>query len=315
MDADAAELRVLGCLVEKQRTTPDQYPLSLNALRLACNQATNRDPVVSYDEPEIRSALERLTRRGWARLASGAGSRVAKYRHLLDDALKLTGSEISLLTVLMLRGPQTVGELKGRTERLYPFPALGDVEAALERLSERELVVRLERKPGQKEERWQQRLGETAEPAATPDGRTQERVQLIAPYLLYEDVAGALRWLTDTFGFREVLRFTGPDGSITHAELSFGGESVFLGDPGPEYRSPARLGARTAQVHVYVDDVEAHHARAVAAGAEIRQELADMPYGDRRYDAIDPEGQLWSFATRLREVAPREWGAVSAGDA
>ena len=112
MDADAVEIRVLGCLIEKQRTTPDQYPLSLNSLRLACNQATNRDPVVDYDEATIRAAIERLSRRGWVRLASGPGGRVAKYRHLLDDALGRVPSQIALLAVLMLRGAQTPGELK-----------------------------------------------------------------------------------------------------------------------------------------------------------------------------------------------------------
>lgn len=170
MDADPAELRVLGCLIEKQRTTPDVYPLSLNALRLACNQATNRDPVVDYDETTIRGALERLARRGWTRLATGPGSRTAKYRHLLDDALTLTPSEISTLAVLMLRGPQTLGEVKGRTERLYPFASLADVEATLERLAERELVARLPRRPGQKEERWQQLLGGEVEDAGQAAG-------------------------------------------------------------------------------------------------------------------------------------------------
>jgi uncharacterized protein YceH (UPF0502 family) len=116
-DADAAELRVLGCLIEKQRTTPDAYPLSLNALRLACNQSTNRDPIVDYDESAIRDALERLSRRRWVRLASGAGSRAVKYRHLFDEALHLDGGEIALLCVLMLRGPQTVNELRTRTDQ------------------------------------------------------------------------------------------------------------------------------------------------------------------------------------------------------
>jgi len=104
VDADAAEIRVLGCLLEKQRTTPDVYPLSLNALRLACNQATNRDPVVEYDEPTVRAALDRLSRKGWARLASGPGSRAAKFRQLLDEALELLPSQSALLAVLMLRG-------------------------------------------------------------------------------------------------------------------------------------------------------------------------------------------------------------------
>ena len=97
VDADAVEIRVLGCLIEKQRTTPDQYPLSLNALRLACNQATNRDPVVDYDDATIRAAIDKLSRRGWVRLASGPGGRVAKYRHLLDDALGRVPSQIALL--------------------------------------------------------------------------------------------------------------------------------------------------------------------------------------------------------------------------
>src|SRR5213596_1309393 len=99
MDADPVEIRVLGCLIEKQRTTPDAYPLSLNSLRLACNQTTNRDPIVEYDEPEIRSALERLANRRWTRLTSGSGSRAAKYRHLLDEALGLPPPQLSLLAV------------------------------------------------------------------------------------------------------------------------------------------------------------------------------------------------------------------------
>jgi uncharacterized protein YceH (UPF0502 family) len=159
VDADAVEIRVLGCLVEKQRTTPDVYPLSLNALRLACNQTTNRDPIVEYDEPTIRAALERLGRRGWTRLASGPGSRAAKYRHLLDEQLRLSPSELSVLAVLMLRGPQTPGELKTRTERLYPLPTLEDVEGVLGRLIERELAERQARRPGQKEERYAQLVG------------------------------------------------------------------------------------------------------------------------------------------------------------
>jgi uncharacterized protein len=168
MDADPAELRVLGCLIEKQRTTPDVYPLSLNALRLACNQSTNRDPVVAYDEPTIRDALQRLSSRGWARLASGRGSRAVKYRHLFDGALDVSGAEISLLAVLMLRGPQTVGELKSRTERLHRFDSTAEVEETLRGLAERELVVRLERRPGQKEERWSQLLGGDGEAAPAP---------------------------------------------------------------------------------------------------------------------------------------------------
>jgi uncharacterized protein len=166
MDADAVEIRVLGCLIEKQRTTPDAYPLSLNSLRLACNQATNRDPVVDYDEPTIRAALERLSRKGWTRLASGAGSRAAKYRHLLDEALGVSPGQLSLLAVLMLRGPQTPGELKQRAERLHAFGSLAEIEQTLEELIERDLVLRLERRPGQKETRYKHLLDSNAQSGA-----------------------------------------------------------------------------------------------------------------------------------------------------
>ena len=170
MDADAIELRVLGCLLEKQRTTPDQYPLTLNALRLACNQTTNRDPIVGYDEREIHEALQRLARRGWTRVASGRGSRAAKYRQLFDEELGLGPDATAVLCVLMLRGAQTPGELKQRTERLYRFDGLGGVMETLDALSERELVQRLDRRPGQKEERYRHLLGdeETAASAAAP---------------------------------------------------------------------------------------------------------------------------------------------------
>jgi uncharacterized protein len=154
----ASELRVLGCLLEKQRTTPDQYPLSLNALRLACNQSTNRDPVVDYDEATIRDALHRLERRGLVRLASG--SRAAKYRHLLAEALPLSEAEQAVVTVLMLRGAQTPGELKQRADRMHAFADLAAVNETLEQLIERELVARLGRRPGQKEERYAQLLAQ-----------------------------------------------------------------------------------------------------------------------------------------------------------
>jgi uncharacterized protein YceH (UPF0502 family) len=160
------QIRVLGCLLEKQRTTPDVYPLSLNALRLACNQSTNRDPVVEYDESTLRDALHRLERRGLVRLAS-AGSRTAKYRHLLAEALPMDDAEQAVMCVLMLRGPQTPGELKQRTERMYTFAELAGVQAKLEQLIGRGLAVRLERRPGHKEERYAQLLGEEA-PSASP---------------------------------------------------------------------------------------------------------------------------------------------------
>jgi uncharacterized protein YceH (UPF0502 family) len=171
---DAVELRILGCLIEKQRTTPDAYPLSLNALRLACNQSTNRDPVLALDEAAIRAALERLSRRGWVRLASGPGSRAVKYRHLLDDVLGVASPELSLLGLLLLRGPQTPGELKSRSERLHRFASLDDVEETLGELAGRELATPLPRQPGQKEQRWTQLLGDGAvEPPASAVAATE----------------------------------------------------------------------------------------------------------------------------------------------
>jgi hypothetical protein len=180
IEPDAAELRVLGALIEKQRSTPDAYPLSLNALRLATNQATGREPVVDYDEETIREAIARLVRRGWARLASGPGSRSTKYRHLLDEALSLDGAELSLLAVLMLRGAQTPGELRARTERLYHFETLEQLDAKLEELAARRLIVRFERRPGQKEARWH--LGEAfGDPAGTDLARGESAADAFPP--------------------------------------------------------------------------------------------------------------------------------------
>jgi uncharacterized protein len=156
VNLSASETRVLGCLLEKQRTTPDMYPLSLNALRLACNQSTNRDPVVAYDDAIVRDALHHLERRGFTRLASGR--RAPKYRHLLAEALPMSADEQAIVCVLMLRGAQTPGELKQRTERMHPFVDLSAVHETLSRLIERELVICLERRPGQKEDRYAQLL-------------------------------------------------------------------------------------------------------------------------------------------------------------
>lgn len=165
--------------MEKQRTTPDAYPLSLNALRLACNQSTNRDPVVEYDEGVLRDALHRLERHGLTRLASGAGSRAPKYRHLLAEALPMSDVEHAVMCVLMLRGPQTPGELKQRAERMHGFSDLEQIHATLERLIDRGLALRLERRPGQKEERYTQLLGEGDEPSSSSPA-AEIRVQSFA---------------------------------------------------------------------------------------------------------------------------------------
>jgi uncharacterized protein YceH (UPF0502 family) len=159
VEPDAIEIRVVGCLIEKQRTTPDAYPLSLNSLRLACNQSTNRDPVVDYDEATVAEALRRLALRGWTRLASSAGSRARKYRQLMPEALGVEEGELALLGVLMLRGAQTPGELKQRSERLHGFADLAAAQSVLDGLVERGYVARHERRPGQKELRYEHLLG------------------------------------------------------------------------------------------------------------------------------------------------------------
>jgi uncharacterized protein len=177
MEPDAVEIRVVGCLIEKQRTTPDVYPLTLNALRLACNQSTNRDPVVDYDENTIRGGIDRLVQRKWATLASWSNRRSMKYRHTLDGALGLDDAEMAVLDVLMLRGAQTPGELKTRTERLHRFAGMDELGETLEQLIERQLVARLDRRPGQREERYRHLLSEEAEqPAPGISAPSQETI-------------------------------------------------------------------------------------------------------------------------------------------
>lgn len=154
------ELRIVACLVEKQLTTPDSYPLTENAVVAACNQLSNRNPIVAYDHNTVRVTLTALRQRGLARVIHTPGARVPKHRHILDDALGLSQGEVALVTVLALRGPQTVGELRTRTERMHEFTSLSEVEEVLEGLAARDepLVVRLERQPGQKEARYAQLL-------------------------------------------------------------------------------------------------------------------------------------------------------------
>ncbi|HEX3392013.1 MAG TPA: YceH family protein [Solirubrobacteraceae bacterium] len=198
MDLSSAEIRVLGCLLEKQRTTPDHYPLSLNSLRLACNQSTNREPVVQYDEATIRDALHRLERRGYTRLAGAV--RAAKYRHLLAEALPMSGAEQAVICVLMLRGAQTPGELKQRGERIHPFVDLTEVHATLSGLIDRELISRLGRRPGQKEERYTQLLSDQGDPNGSfdspPETQTLAAQAGAGGSLTHDHAAPALRGST-----------------------------------------------------------------------------------------------------------------------
>ncbi len=168
----AEEVRVVGALIEKQVTTPEYYPLTLNALRQACNQLSNREPVVAFDERTVVWALESLRDRKLVRVVTTADGRVPKYRHVLDEALGLKSPEMAVMCVLMLRGPQTVGEIRTRTERLYPFSALSFVETTLEDLMTRDvpLVVKLPRQSGRKESRYAHLLGGEVQVPAEAEG-------------------------------------------------------------------------------------------------------------------------------------------------
>ena len=177
----------MACLVEKQRTVPDTYPLTLNALLSACNQSSNRDPVVAYDDGTVLRVIDELKALGLARVVHPpAGTRATKYRHVLDEALGLDGGELAVITVLLLRGPQTVAELRTRTERLHPFAGQADLEATLDRLAARDepLVRRLDRRPGEREARWMdlisERSGRDDGPTGAQIATRTERVDRIA---------------------------------------------------------------------------------------------------------------------------------------
>jgi hypothetical protein len=166
LELDPIEQRVLGSLLEKERTVPDTYPMTLNGLRTACNQTSGRDPILSLDEHEVRAALDRLRPAGLTRvLHPSHGARMPKYRQVLDEVLTLRDGERAILTLLLLRGTQTPGELRSRSDRLHPFGDLEEVDAALRSLANRDepLVQEQDRRPGQKERRWTHLLGPVAE--------------------------------------------------------------------------------------------------------------------------------------------------------
>ena len=207
---DEVEVRVLGALLEKEITTPEYYPLSLNALINACNQKSNRDPVMALDESAVRDALDSLTGKNLVGHASSADSRVPKYTHHLQEVFNFDRRESAVLCVLMLRGPQTPGELRGRTERMYKFDDLSVVESAVHRLMEREppLAMKLPRQPGTKDSRYAHLLsGELEEwsaqaelpTAASPAGQDDERITRLETELetLRNEVADLRQQLGD----------------------------------------------------------------------------------------------------------------------
>ena len=183
VEMTAVECRVVGALIEKAATTPDVYPMTTNALVSACNQKTNRDPVVAYDAVTVDGALLELRQRSLVRKVHTQGSRSTKHRQTLDEALSLDPGQLALVAVLMLRGPQTVGELRQRTERQHSFASLDDVEACLDSLAERSpaIVRQLARQPGQKEARWEHLLHDGDESASAIEHgyRTEPTLSLI----------------------------------------------------------------------------------------------------------------------------------------
>ncbi|MBV8957669.1 MAG: YceH family protein [Actinobacteria bacterium] len=201
MELTPVQQRVVGALAEKELTTPDNYPLSMNALLAACNQSTNRDPVMQLDERVVSNTLENLKSAGVVRVVYSKGMRVDKYRHVLPEAIGIDTPELALLTVLMLRGPQTGAELRTRTERMHDFGGQSAVEAALDAMSRRDppLVALQPRQPGQKEPRWIHllgpaptttddsvpegagRWGPSGVPAGVSEGRSPERTNVIDP--------------------------------------------------------------------------------------------------------------------------------------
>ena len=205
------QARVLACLVEKQRTVPDTYPLTLNSLVTACNQTSNRDPIVSYDEGTVLAAIDDLKARGFARVVHPpAGTRATKYRHVLDESLGLDQAELALVAVLLLRGPQTTAELRARAERYDAFADQAELDATLERLAARDdpLVQRLDRRPGERETRWMDLIAArpsdygSTEPSYTgfsaPRTERVDRIaELEARVAELEAVVGELKGLLD----------------------------------------------------------------------------------------------------------------------
>lgn len=235
-ELDAEEQRVLGSLLEKQRTVPDSYPLTLNSLRTACNQSSSRDPVVDYDEHTVEHTAKRLKERGLVRIVwSDKGRRTLKYHQVLDEVLDLADDERALLTVLLLRGPQAPGELRTRTERLHRFPDRSDVERLLTRMAERGLVRELPRQPGQHDLRWVHLLGEpaTAPAIVTPAAVDRDAVLADGPEARDARVRAAYDAVAATYAEQLLNELTGLpfeswllDRVATHAD---GGPVVEVG--------------------------------------------------------------------------------------
>lgn len=228
VELTAEEARVVGALAEKALTTPQYYPLTHNALVNACNQSNNRDPVVTYDASVVDGALDGLRAKGLARVIhAGGGNRTTKYRHVLDEALGLDARELALVTVLLLRGPQTLNELRTRTARMADFDGAGSVEHDLERLAEREdpLVVLGEKEPGRREARWSTTLTDPARPAPrTVVGKRPVRVAPLADDELDEQQQELLRGVLVPGGTQNIFRTLARHPGLFRKWMPFGGK-------------------------------------------------------------------------------------------
>jgi uncharacterized protein len=287
VDLTPEEARVLGSLIEKQLTTPQYYPLTLNALVAACNQSNNRNPVVSYEPATVEEALRSLKEKGLVRVVHQPGQRAPKHRHVADERLGLDTAELALLDVLLLRGPQTPGELRSRTERMHAFDSLEALEHDLERLSEREppLVRRLERQPGQKEARYEQLLG----------GREPEPVFGRHPdyvILAVDDLDRALGFWTGTLGLKLGHR-SGP-----YAQLDTGATRLALYDAAA-MRETVGGGDDRFEIGFKVADVDAAYEQLTTAGAAPAVPPTDRPWGQRTAYVRDPDGHLVELAQDL----------------
>nr|WP_255422025.1 DUF480 domain-containing protein [Tessaracoccus sp. MC1627] len=307
----AEEQRVLGCLLEKEITVPDTYPLTLNALRSACNQKNSREPVVEYDERTVQDALRSLKERGWVRVTwLDYGKRTLKYAQSVVPALELADDERALLTLLLLRGPQSAGELKTRAERLRPFADRAAVEACLAEMAAREepLVIQLERKPGQQDARWLHLLGEPPVGAA-PAGVDREQVlaegvaardaDVVAAYdavaAAYAEDRRALGEFEEWFLAR-IAKLAGPH-RTADVGCGAGAVTAFLAEEGAD---PVGIDVSTAMI----------------AEAAARHPNIDVEVGDMRRLLRPTTAAGWGAVVAwhsLAHFAPSELGGIIRG--
>lgn len=293
---------MLACLVEKERTTPGNYPLTMNGLLAACNQTTSRDPVLDLSEAAVEAALENLRAADLLRFDYSRSNRATKYHHLVSRAWALEAPETAVLAVLMLRGPQTVPELRSRTERLHEFSEQAEVAAALEGLAARSepLVSCLGRGPGQKEARWAHLLSgqpqvEEGRPPARPKPGTLRTT--IEPWLPVADATRAVHLYKAAFGAVELLRHEDDAANVVVAHLSIDGSGFWVQQDDRSRAEPSSGGSGVRLI-LTVADPDAAFARALAQGATVVAPMEEG-YGRRTGRLVDPFGHHWDVGRPL----------------